>query len=283
MAVSQILKNTAVTLEVTFSVGNADAAVTVTVTRADGTAIATNAATTQAGSGRYTYALAPQTELDSLTATWTGTFGGTPQSVQTFAEILGGYLFALADARAFGDKTLSDATKYPDADVRETRNRITDMFEQVCGCSFVPRYARDVLDGTNTDTIGVWNRRVNRVIAASVDGVALTSNELANTICRSSGWIVRKTGGIWQWGWGGRNVIISYEHGWATVPSDIQRVALELARYELVNNDITSRMVSLDNDLGSVRLSVPGTKYPTGLPIVDATLARYTEMTSQVG
>lgn len=275
MAASQILKNTVATLEVTFSVGNADAAVTVTITRADGTTLVSGGATTAQGAGRYTYALAPQAELDSLTATWTGTFGGTAQSVQTFAEILGGYLFAIADLRAFGDQAIT-AAKYPDADVRETRNRITDMFEQVCGCSFVPRYARDTVDGTGTELIRLFHGRVSRVISATVDGTALTVPELALVAVRPSGVLFRKSG-VWTWGYGGRNVVVAYEHGWPTAPPDISRAALTLARYELVSNDISDRMVAFSSDLGDVRLSVPGTKYPTGIPIVDATLSRYTE------
>ena len=72
MAAELILKNTSSTLEITFSAGDASGAVTVTITRADGTALATGAATTnETEAGRYTYLMAPQTELDSLTAVWT--------------------------------------------------------------------------------------------------------------------------------------------------------------------------------------------------------------------
>jgi hypothetical protein len=72
-------------------------------------------------------------------------------------------------------------------------------------------------------------------------------------------------------------VVVAYEYGWPTPPADVSRAAMILARYELVSSDISDRMVSFSNDLGEVRLSVPGNKYPTGIPIVDATLARYDE------
>lgn len=274
--ISQILKNTAATLQVTFSVGDASGSVTVTVTRADGTAIATGAATTHPGPvGVYTYALAPQTELDSLTATWSGTFGGVVQSVQTFAEIVGGYLFTLSDIRAFGDRTLANSTTYPDADLREARERITDMFQDVTQTSFVPRYARDTLDGTGTSRIWLLRKRPRRIIAATVDGTTLSDLTILKPYPTGR---LERTTGLWGTGILNRqNVTVSYEYGYSSPPADISRAAMTLARYELVSSDISDRMISFDNDLGSVRLSVPGRNYPTGIPIVDATLARYDE------
>jgi hypothetical protein len=272
----QILKNTGATLQETFSAGAADGAVTITITRADGTALVTGATTTHGTGGVYTYQLAPQTELDLLTAVWSGIWGGVAQSISTQVEIIGGVLFPVSAARAFGDKVLADTTKYPDADIRETRERITDLFEQVCGVAFVPRYARDLLDGTGTSTIRVRKSHANRVIAASISGVALTSGDLAALTVYRSGDIVRYSG-AWDLPSlaAGQNIAIAYEHGSFSPPLDIQRAGLVLARYELVSNDISDRMVSFDNDLGSVRLSVPGANNPTGLPIVDATLRRY--------
>jgi hypothetical protein len=272
---SQILKNTSATLQETFSAGAADGTVTVTVTRADGTALTSGPATHGAG-GVYTFTLAPQAALDLLTVTWTGAWSAVTQSIVSYAEIVGGNLFAIADARAFDDRVLSDLTKYPDVDIREARERATDLFESVCGVSFVPRYGRDTLDGTGTSTIRVLKSKVNRVISASINGAAMTAGDLAGlTIYRSSD-IVRYSG-VWNGptASAGQNVVIAYEHGYVTPPTDIRRAALTLARYELVSNDVSDRMVAFDNDLGSVRLSVPGYNYPTGLPVVDATLNRY--------
>jgi hypothetical protein len=279
MAASQILKNTNALLEQAFSAGDATGNVVVTVTRGDGTQLSTGNATHTGivGSGTYTYTVAPQTELDYLTVVWAGTFGGVAQSITSYAEIVGGLLFALSDLRAFGDRTLADVTTYPDEDLREARERITDLFETVCGVSFIPRYARDTLDGYDSWNLDLYHNRPRRIIAASINGTVLSAPEIAAISLYPSGRICRQPTQTSWWGPTRQNVVVAYEHGWTSVPSDIARAALVLARYELVSNDLSDRMVGFDNDLGSVRLSVPGRNYPTGIPVVDATLARYDE------
>jgi hypothetical protein len=244
------------------------------VTGADGAAIQSGSATAL-GSGDYTFGLNPLSELNSLTVVWSGTWSGVAQSITAYADVVGANLFSLADLRNFGDKTLANATTYPDADLRAARGRITDMFQDITQSSFIPRYARDVLDGTGTCRIWLSKKRVRRIIAASVDGVALSDLTILKPY--PTGRLERTTG---TWGSGYRNwqnVVVAYEYGWPAAPPDISRAAMILARYELVSSDISDRMVSFSNDLGEVRLSVPGNKYPTGIPIVDATLARYDE------
>lgn len=272
-----ILKNTSTTLEITFSAGDADGAVTVTITRADGTALVTGAATTnEVAAGRYTYVLAPQTELDSLTVVWSGTWG-SPQSITTFAEIVGGQLFSLAELRAFGDKQLASTTTYPDADLRAARARITDLFEDVCQVSFIPRYRRDVLDGKwNGTALWLTRKRVARLISVTIDGVALSAPDLALVKVYPTGRMERQAGWLtaapyWQ------DVVVAYEHGWLSPPADISRAAMTLARIELASTDVTDRALSIQNEFGNIRLATPGRNFPTGVPSVDATLARYDE------
>lgn len=83
-------------------------------------------------------------------------------------------------------------------------------------------------------------------------------------------------------GWGGtagiggyQNVVVEWERGFSVTPEPIKRAALALAHYELISSEITDRMVSFANELGTVRLSTPGKWTPTGIPLVDATLMRY--------
>lgn len=270
----QILKNTTAVIQETFSAGAADGTVTITILRADGSTLIAGATTSHVSGGIYTYQLTPQTELDLFTASWTGSWSGVQQTITSYVEVVGDVLFPIAAARTFGDKALADQTKYPDEDIRATRERITDLFEQVCHVSFIPRYARDTLDGTNSDTLELAHRRPRRIIAASVDGTSIAS-QLANIVLYPSGRAVWKPFGWWPWK--RQNITVAYEHGYPTPPTDIVRAALTLCRYDMVANDITDRMIAFANDLGSVRLSVPGTDYPTGIPVVDSTLARYDE------
>jgi hypothetical protein len=269
-----ILKNTRAVLEMVFSAGDADGTVTVTITGADGTTVQTGSATHQGivGSGDYTFALNPQSELNSLKVVWSGAWGGVTQSITAYADVVGLNLFSLADLRAFGDQTLNDTTKYPDADLRAARGRITDTFEDVCQASFIPRYGLDVLDASGNGRMWLSHKRVRRIIAASVDGVALSDLTVLKPYPTGR---LERTTGTWNGSLNYQNVVVAYEYGWPSPPADISRAAMILARYELVSSDISDRMVSFSNDLGEVRLSVPGTKYPTGIPVVDATLARY--------
>jgi hypothetical protein len=274
MAASQILKGTNALLEQVFSAGDATGNVTVTVTRADGTTLSTGTAT-HGTVGQYTYVVAPQTELDYLTVTWSGTWGGVVNTITSYAEIVGGVLFPLSDLRSFGDQVLSDTVKYTDETLRESREQITDDFEDICQCSFIPRYGRDVLDGTGNCRIWLTHKRVRRIISASVDGVALSDLTILKPYPTGR---LERTNGTWGSGvLNSQNVVVAYEYGWPSPPAGISRAAKTLARYELVSSDISDRMVSFSNDLGEVRLSVPGNKYPTGIPIVDATLSRYDE------
>lgn len=274
---SQILRNTGATLDVVFSAGYADAdAVTVTVTRGDGTTIVNaQAATRDAGTtGRYTYTLDPQADVDALTIVWAGTFGGVSNSFTSYADVVGEYLFALSELRSFDDRKLADTTAYPDATLSGKRAEIAEFFERECGVSFAPKYGREQVAGNGSTSLWLRRSRISRLLAVTVDNVALTSDQLADIDVYEYGKLYRPSG--WPCS-GKRNVVVEYEHGWQTPPAKISEAAMILARYDLVVSDLSDRTVSYANDLGQFRLSVPGSKYPTGIPTVDAVLERYTE------
>lgn len=272
MTAEHVLKNTSATLSMTFS-SAPDAGVTVTITDAAGAAVVTDEATTVAGS-TASYLLDPQAEVASLTAVWTGDFGGVEQSVSSAVEIVGGHLFTIAQARAFDDQALNNDTLYPDSLIRETRAGIAEMFATECGVSFVPMYGRETLSGERRRDLWLSNGHVNRILSANVDTVALTPTELADVQTYPYGRM------FWSrsWAWGHRNIVVEYEHGYQTVPYEIHRAALVLARYTLVATNLSDRTISLSNELGTVRLSVPGHNYPTGIPVVDAALGRYSQV-----
>lgn len=273
-----VLRNTSATLTVTFSAGAADSdAVTVTITDEAGNEVVAETAAAAAGDGAYSYQLAPQTQLNRLTVTWAGEWGGIPQTITTFVEIVGGYLFTVADARAFDDAKLADEETYPDAAIRDVRAGIADLFEQVTGVSFIARYARETLDAPAGRDLWLARRQVRTVLAASVSGTALTSDELADLELYAHGQLYRSA--AWRCGFatsGRRAIVVEYEHGHETVPWDIHQAALVLARYTLVSTEVSDRTISWSNELGTFRQAVPGEKYPTGIPAVDAALGRYT-------
>jgi hypothetical protein len=271
------LTNTSAELEVILDAGNADDAVIATVRDANGTQLATGDATLdETTPGRYTFELAPHADVAAITTTWSGQWGGVAQTFETADEIVGTLLFTLGELRAFNDKKLADSTKYPDALLAAERDAVTDFFAQVCNVSFVRRYQRDELDGGWARDLWLLKRRPQQILSLVVDGVTLDEGDRTGITLYESGRMYRST----QWPWNPvnpRNVVIGYEHGWARPPLAIKRAALILARYELVVDDIGDRTLSVNTELGAVRLSVPGPNYPTGIPIVDKALEEYDE------
>lgn len=272
---SHILKNTQATVEITFTAGDATGNVTYSATDADGTVVASGTATNEVEAGRYTFVLAPQAAVKSLKIVWTGTWAAAVQSMTTYAEIVGGYLFTLAEARAYDKAALASTTDYPDATIAAARDGITDFFEQVTGVSFVPRYGRAVTDGMGYD---LWlpHRQLRTLLAGSVDGTALTVAQIADVEVYESGRMYRTD----AWGWSSspsrRVVVVGYEHGYLSVPWDVHQAALMYLKYVLKSSDVSDRTVSWSNELGTFRQAVPGRQYPTGIPAVDAALGRYT-------
>lgn len=271
-----ILTNTQGTLDVVFDAGYADGAVTVTVTNAAGGQVTTGAATKDNTTpGRYTFALAPQTAVASLTATWAGAWGGVAQSVEIYAEIVATQLFTIQQLRDFDDQKLA-ATVYTDEQLAEKRDEIHDFFERVCNVSFVRRYARDVLKGEWRRDIYLMRRRPQKILSVTVDDLALSSDDVALLTTYDSGKLERPT--LWPYRpVQPRNIVVEYEYGWQQPPAKIVEAAKVLARYEIVARDVGDRTISVNTELGQVRLSVPGQNYPTGIPVVDAALAQYDE------
>jgi hypothetical protein len=74
-------------------------AATVAFTDANGTAV-TSGAGTRVSTGLYSFVLPGQASLAGLTAAWTGTIGGSTVTELDYVQIVGGYFFGLAEARA---------------------------------------------------------------------------------------------------------------------------------------------------------------------------------------
>lgn len=271
----KLLKQTGATLSVTFYSDGAVAdpgVVTVTITKADGTAIATNAATSGTGAAARTYTLAPQDKLNRLTAVWSGTVGGVATKITTEAEIVGGFVFTISQARAFDGAKLTSTSTYPTDDIIVARDRICDNLETLTGVSWVPRFEREELDGDGTDTLLVSKYHPTEVLSASIDGTALTSAELADLKVYKDGRIKRKTLGTWT---EGKDVVIEYVHGFEYLKDGVDYAALRWLVHQIVGTNLPRTAIQQIDNLGTFRMSTPGEKYPTGIPEVDAWLAAH--------
>ncbi len=284
MSVQRVLRNTQATLEVTFYSGgvaaDADGAVTVDITRADGTAFATGAATTKppATTGIYRYTLAPQADLEYFTLVWQGAFGAVTQKITTHAEVAGAFYVPLADIRALDG--LTSATTFPNAKLDEARQWFEDLAEDYCERAFVPRYAREVLDGTGADTILLSHIRLRKLLSVKVGGTAQTG--LGTWDLYESGKVIRDTGTFTK---DKRNVEITYEHGDDEPPYEIRQAALTAIRARLLGDKsgIPERAFSMQVEGASFGLSIAGDRRPTGIPVVDQVLMRYSDKLPLVG
>ncbi len=256
--------------------------VTVGITDDDGNVIeAAGAAVTKTGSGAttlYTYTLAVQATENTATITWAASTG-----TQTFTDrlrIVGGWLFTESELRAHYNADLSDAAVYTDALLAEVRDRLTLEFDTICNAAFVPTYRREVLAGSGGRVLEVDRPFISSVVAATIGTTAQTVGDL--TPDESMPWIYHTTS---FWNHATRsdplNVAVSYVHGYVAVPPDIKRVAMILARMQLLK-DVTGQGVP---EIASAFTDATGTFTGFGandmtgrwygVPIVDATLRRY--------
>jgi hypothetical protein len=290
IADQRILRGPPATLQATFSdsVGSAaDPAgpVTVTVTTAPGATLlaAAPASLTGSGSGDVTVALtAAQTaSLGLLTAVWTDEASGS--TVTSHHEIVGGFFFSLAQARA-SDDTLANTGKYPDATILAKRLEVEGECEYICDLAFVPRYRYVVLDGTGTTEILLPDNEVRTILSATVTVNAGTSSptstplsaaDLASLAYDDS--LVARTN-FQSWDIGQGNIAVEYLHGLDIPPADLQDATLLRlrSRLNLRKSGTPDRATSFTSaaDGGTYRLDLPS-RYKTGIPDVDATYARW--------
>ena len=275
-----ILRATVETLSTTFYSGetgtDADGSVTIGIVDEGGaTIVSSGTSTTAVGSGVYTYALAAQSNLKKLTATWSGTWGSA-MTFDTHHEIVGGWYATPAEVRAM-DSILGEATTFPLADLIDAIDYSTAIIDDYTGTSWVQRYHREVLNGTNSDVIRVSQMFPVTLLSASIGGTAFTSQEKTDTALFDDGTLQRKSD-IWDYTDPGNLVIIEVEAGVFTVaPNDLRWAARTLARYHLLEqvSRIPDRAISVQSEFGQIQLAQPGMNRPTPLPDVNVVLNRH--------
>jgi hypothetical protein len=239
---------------------------TVTITRADGTALVTNAATTGtiAGSFAYTFNPGDIAQVDNLTARWTSALG----TVVTYVEIVGGFLFGLAALKS----DLQTPGNFTTDQLVAIRTLAEDALEDACGVAFVPRLRTETLSGTGAVTTILDRPYVRAIRSASIDGVALTSTELLALRYSQSGTIYNAS--RWTAGWG--NTVVVYEHGHSHPPERVSRACRLLAKTWLVRGPVDERATQMATEVGTINLATPGRFGSTfGIPEVDAVVAEY--------
>lgn len=274
------LVNTAPTFRVQFAPdgnpGDVGSDVTVTATRANGTSLATAAATTPSGAGdtrQYAWPLpvAHNTRLDLLRLDWLDVSSG--QTVTTWAEIVGSLLVSEAAVRAHRtgtDRTpFTDVDRYPDALIMGWRQAVTEIFEDRLGQSFIERHARVELAGSGSHRLPLAGGRCRRadgvpmnrpgrfldpgrVLAVTVDGVTVDPSNVV-----TDGFVLHRTDAVWPLPSTTRplNVVVEYTYGQTHPDFEARERALELLAANLVPGDFPSRATALTNEDGTFRIT----------------------------
>lgn len=281
MAVIRVLRTVKADLGKAFyldEVGTpATGAVTVSVTRLDGTVVDAATASGPGVGNVYTYAFPGRDVVDELLVSWSATVGGDAVVLdQDVVQVVGGFFFGLAEGRAV-DSALSSTSKYPTADLIEQRVATEDECERICGQAFVPRFAREVLTGFGNAALVLKHTRIRAIRSVSVNGQAWSAGQLAGVgfsdagvAYVSSGWAAGITSGS-------RNIVIEYEHGLDRPPPEIIRGSKMRFKSLVLSGrsalpDRAERLVTVE--AGTVLLASPSAE-KTGIPEVDAIYGRY--------
>lgn len=241
---------------------------TVTIGVVDGNGdsiVAAGTATTNAGSGIYTYTLASQSTVNLLVVTWTRS--DTSAGLSSYIEVVGSHLFTEAAARAYGDAMLSTANVNPsDADVAAARDRITEFLEHETQRSWIRRYNRVEVPGTGNHELSVRDgysrtstglvlhrpgagRDINRVLTATADGTTVSTGNIKVV---SDGRLIR-TDGNWPTpsSTNPNNIVIEYEYGLPQPVDGSDRIAMMLARHQLVASRHPENALSFNDPLAT--------------------------------
>lgn len=289
MTLLRVLKTASTLLTRTFFLDEAatDSSTTPTVatTRLDGTAVAagTGSATHPGPLGVYQFTLpggptSPASaawQLDSLQIAWTGTLGGALVTLTDTVEVVGGFFFGLGELRTV-HKTLSSPTAYPTSLLAAKRIQVEQECERICRQAFVPRFAREVLSGRDTDRLGLKNMMVRRVRSVTVSGVAWSAPTVATVVPTDSGLLVLPGGAVWPAGVG--NIVVEYEHGLDQPPEEVKDAAMLRLR-TVVNrptSGIPDRVQSYTAQDGGTYVQAVSSRQKTGVFDVDGVYERYT-------
>jgi hypothetical protein len=267
---------------------SANGAVSVRITREDGTLVQAGDASGPDVDDAYSFTFNGSDTLDRLNVSWTMTLGGDPMILdQDSIEVVGGFYFGLAEARKI-DSVFANATRYPTADVIDVRLQTESECERICRQAFVPRFERETLDGhPNVRHLRLRWPNLRKVRALSVNGVPWTDDRLALVGADRLGiirpgndwywWFGGGYGSVWPWGVG--NIVVEYEHGLDRPPAEIVQAAK--LRWKSLMFERKSRSPLPDrserlqtSEVGTISIASPGL-WTTGIASVDAVYQGY--------
>ncbi len=212
-------------------------------------------------------------EVDLLTAVWSGDLaGGGSGAFDTYAEVVGGFAVSLPEVQ----KKLGNETK-ADAELFRAREIASREIEEACGVAFRPRYARERLTGGGRRRLMLEHRGVLRILAVTIDGTALSPEEVADLDLDGKGILTRSV--AWPDS-GVYNIEVSYVHALTNFLAAREPIC-DYAAYLLIPaaTDFAGRATSISNENGTFSLVTPGVRganFP--LPSVNAFVKRFEKL-----
>jgi hypothetical protein len=272
---ARVLWGTSATIAATFSVDGADTdpspdQATLQLVRAVGTDVLPPlTSTTPGGTGVFTRALTPtQTaQLDSLRALWTATIG-SPQTIETRVEVVGGFLFSTPEGIA--------RTGLTAAAVAQLRTAVEQDLERACrGLAFVPRYHLERRPVPRRGSrLRLSHGPVRSVRSVTIAGQAWSASQLATLNLGEGCWVESPYG--WFAPWGPQSVVIGYEYGLDAPERTVTDAALTLAAAKAAEGStgIDPRATQIVTQDGTLVLA-PSDGSSFGLPSVDRVVNRW--------
>lgn len=207
--------------------------------------------------------------LDMYRVEWASDAGEWSDTV----EVCGGRYFTIAELRA-SDPAFADADRFPSAFLERVRCAVEDTIEaaDAAGVAFVRRGARVVFprpDVPGTILLAP-HVEVAAVYAVAVDGV-VWSPEMVGAVRVDDAALIRDAG----WWGAASEIAVHYEHGRRYPPEPVRVAALRLAREFAVESGIPGRATATSIGDQMFRLTIAGRDGATGIPEVDATVARF--------
>jgi len=213
----------------------------------------------------WTYATPPLDE-GPYEVTWDG--GPDAQDVE-YVEVVGGRIISLRRIRELEPDL--EQTRFSSARLAKARRDVEDEFERITGRSFVPVTRRFRVESDGTPFwLGLFDVR-GLVKAETLDG-----DEVDGTRVDANGVVEGLPAGSFY---------LTVAYGMSAVPGEVERVAAIRIR-TLVTSErggVPDRATSFQPvEGGTYTLATPGLgRWETGIPDVDAVLARYTYTIAQ--
>jgi hypothetical protein len=251
---------------------------TATVYDGAGTQVDTGDAAVTGGVLSYALVGAKASALDTYKVMWECVVGADTRQFDDVFELVGASIVTVADIRGY-DRAFEDVTKYPDAYVSGCRDQIEEQVEQNGMCAFRPRGAREKVSGSGQRKLVLRNTDIRGIYSITVDGVALTADELA-ALAFDGNAIYREL----PWPRGFANIAVHYSYGFDRAPGPIRRAALILAKEHIVpSTTLPARATASTIGEMQYRITIAGRDGFTGIPDVDAAINQFGRVRPVVG